>query len=140
LGTTRVSFRRRRIVAAQAATVALLVFVVYMTLLRPDGPDGLRGIEAPGGGTQVDGGPRGGDGEGSERDGERERRDRRGTLAPRPGPDGAPPAVLAREGTAAAAPGAGVANEGGPTPTDDQYADSVTSLLRKVGSGREIGD
>ena len=35
--------------AGQAATVALLVVVVYPTLLRPDGPGTLRGIEAPGG-------------------------------------------------------------------------------------------
>jgi hypothetical protein len=38
-------------IAAQAVVVGALILVVYLTLLKPEGPDSLLGIDAPGAAT-----------------------------------------------------------------------------------------
>lgn len=122
---------RRRLVGVQAAAVALLVLLVYLTLLRPEGTSDLEGIEAPGGGTNVEAPPRD--------------RDNNGSPGPN-GPEGPTGPGGGARGTVVA--GSGVAGPGGggtdtttltgTTPSDDQYTDSVTSLIRKVATGGGI--
>jgi hypothetical protein len=117
---------RPRILAAQGAAVALLVLVVYITLLRPDSTEPLRGISTPGSDQRTEA-P-------SERPGSRldRGRDRRGDGRPRGGTRtpaeadrvGATPGITASAGESPAA---------GPfTAADDQYADAVAALLAKV--------
>jgi hypothetical protein len=40
-------------IAAQAVVVGALILVVYFTLLQPEGPDSLLGIDAPGSATST---------------------------------------------------------------------------------------
>ncbi len=125
------SRRRRRIVGVQSAAVALLVVLVYMTLLRPDGPGLLGGVEVPGGGSEAPAGPK-----------------RAGPARPDP-PGNGPTAFGGAGATAVAAAGAPGATgaAGGPaplltgtTPADDQYADPVKALLDKVATGGSVGE
>ncbi|MGI9020012.1 MAG: hypothetical protein ACR2G3_04800 [Solirubrobacterales bacterium] len=132
--------RRRRIVSVQAAAVALLVMLVYLTLLRPESHGPLRGIQAPGGETQVNAGP--------DPDHDADRRDARARGAATPSAGGA----LTLSVGGALTLSAGVSEPGGATPgdvpptlvrntpTDDQYTDSVEALLRKVGAGSGISE
>jgi hypothetical protein len=150
---------RGRIVGLQAAFVALVVVLVYTTLLRPDEPQPLTGVQAPNGTPEEHAGtPDGGDG-GPGEPGNRGP-DRKGGLGGpgRAGAAGGPVGVGGPAGvggvggvggaavtTVALVPGTG----GGPSaaqndderasrrpsiPPDDQYNDAVSSLLRKVGS------
>lgn len=126
------SRRRRRIVGAQAAAVALLVLLVYVTLLWPQGPSTLRGIEAPGGAptTQVD-------------------TDRKPNRDPGPSGGPSPPQGSQPRPNEGAGPGGSDGAEGGsdaaallinPTPSDDQYTDSVKALLDKLATGGGVGE
>lgn len=131
--------RRSQIIGAQAALVALLVLVVYLTLLRPDSTDPLREIEAPGGEQQVqapDG--REGDGNGSA--------ERRGASPGSGGPGGEggggtsgggawPGGVYADGGGTAAGAGAPGDAGVGVSPPGDQYGDSVETLRSRVKAG-----
>ena len=114
---------RGRIIAAQGAAVALLVLVVYVTLLREDSGTPLPDIQAPGSeqpAQNPDDGSRGGlDGDGGQ-----------GDASGLGGPIGAGAAVAGELGW----PGAGGDSPAlrGPTPPADQYADAVSGLLSKV--------
>ena len=55
------------------------------------------------------------------------------------GGGGPEPTVLARTGGGYGAGGTDTTGRGGTLPTDDQYTDSVGSLLRKVATGGPIG-
>ncbi len=145
---------RKLVIAAQTAAVSVLVVVVYLTLLAPEGSGPLSGVNAPGGEDSpeiqasnsqneqadegdADGGADGGadgegDGEGEgggegRRDGERRRSadDRK-----RSGSDGA--TALAETRVTGVSPRWDKDGFGGPS--DDQYDDAVTALLEKVGS------
>jgi hypothetical protein len=121
--------RARLAIAAQAIAVAVLVAIIYATLLQPDEGGDLSGIQAPDGGRAQLRAP----------DAEDKRAERRG-------------------GDARAVPGSTVAggglarNVGGPyrywwrgaggaagtqelvsTPSDHQYGDAVGELLKRVG-------
>ncbi len=128
--------RPSRIVIAQAIVVGLLVVIVSITLLGPEENTPLSGIETPGervprppGGDagqrdDAEGGRRG------DREGDRGRGgDRQGT-----GDAGPPVAsgVAGSESPAGVAPPA--ADDGGDagSPTDDQYADTLTRLAERL--------
>ena len=112
--------------------VTALVIVVYLTLLRPEGPGEISGIEAPDGGAL----PRV---EARKRPGKApDRADRRRRAASR---SAAAAAVAAGEGVVATAgdvPAAG-ATVPPTTPRDDQYTDAVKALLERVHSDRLPG-
>jgi hypothetical protein len=126
--------RRPGIIGAQTAAVALLVLIVYMTLLRPESDEPLRGISAPG----------------QERVNvpeqhprhDRERRVDRPEQRPRHRGDTGgggnrthtevPPTGPASVGAAASVGGPSL--PGAVNPARDQYGDAVESLLRKVAS------
>jgi hypothetical protein len=109
---------RWTIIGAQAATVALLVLIVYVTLLRPESTDPLRGIETPGSDQRADAPPHedGGSGHG--------------------GGGGANGGGAGASGAGAIGVHGGVETTGTPvarlTPRGDQYSDSVSELLTKV--------
>jgi hypothetical protein len=140
-----VSRRRGLIVGVQAAAVTLLVLLVYSTLLRPNDPDGLHPIEAPGVGAQTN----------NNRPGNSGNSDQGGGGDQRPSGPGGPagPGSPAGGGGTTRTPAAVLAGTGEPTPgtswttpvdrgtpSDDQYADAVGSLLRKVSTGGAIGE
>jgi len=111
--------------------VAVLVLVVYVTLLRPTGPDTPGGIEGPGG-EQTTIAP-GGEG------------DTTASLEPRDGRRGtgsvvSPPTGAAGAASPGAAGGPGPNVVASPSPTDDQYDDAVKALLKRVGAGGSIPD
>ena len=123
---------RRLIVGGQAAAVAVLVVVVYLTLLRPDGPGTLRGIEAPGGEStsRVDTAPT-----------DRQSRATRGSGRGDGGAGGAAAGGASVLGGTPGGPFSVPAQADTPLlPGDDQYADSVKALLDKLASGGSISD
>jgi hypothetical protein len=136
------SSRRRNIIGVQAAAVALLVLLVYVTLLRPDSSDKLRPIEAPGGGQEAqsrpDSKPNGEDG--SDGGGDDRPAGPSGPAGSGTGGGAPAPTVLAGTGGADGTGGTDTTGPGGTLPTDDQYTDSVGSLLRKVATGGPIGE
>ncbi len=139
------SQRRWRIVGVQAAAVAVLVLLVYVTLLRPEDQGPLRGIEAPGGGPQasVPAGPTGrtaptgdrrGDGAGRRAAAPPEARAARLEAGPWGWCSARPPRV------SAALRRRHVVGPGPNTPSDDQYKDSAKALLDKVATGGLISE
>jgi hypothetical protein len=132
---------RARIIAAQAAAVAALVLVVYVTLLRDDPNAPIPDIQAPPGGEQVQNGagPDGGDGakgngRGNGEGEDAEAADGHGNGAPGlHGPAGTGTVIVggpAWMGSFNARP----APTDTDTPPTDQYADAVGRLLGKVGA------
>lgn len=137
---------RTRIAAAQAALSVVLLLVVYLTLLRSDSADDMPPVEARQGQEfNFDGvfPPRG------ERDGAAQ-----GEGNEAAGPNAGDLAANGGDLAGASAPeGLGAARAGGSTgspeqnttdppsgdgeedsPTDDQYADAVSRLLKRVGA------
>ena len=124
---------RSRIVAAQAVLVGVLLVVVFVTLLKPEGHSSLVGVHGPAMPTTegVTGTP------GSDPDGDG---DRRGGGGGKPGgePPGAGSGAIAGGSTGtAAAPGAIAPRSRGPrrrrkategSPADQQYADTLARL------------
>jgi hypothetical protein len=123
--------RRTLIIGAQAVAVGLLVLVVYATFLRPDDPGTLSGIEAPGGES-----PRADVRVGDQRD--RDEHD----VTPNDKNAGATrTARTTTKRTGGAVAGASAFPSGsigppaaGTAPPDDQYDDTVATLLAKVTS------
>jgi hypothetical protein len=115
--------RQGRILTGQAVLSALILIVVYVTLLRPEGGGSLSGVEAPNGTVP----PAGQGQQPQERQAQRQ-----------PGDDS-----NARNRTARTTPGAletpAVPDAGAVTtieqPTDDQYTDSLGKLRARLGSG-----
>ena len=128
------------------AAVALLVVVVYLTLLRPDGPGTLRGHRGPRRRVDLEGrqhrpnesGPQAEDtaralrGPGGAGIG--------GAGISGAGISGAGRAARRRRRPSAPARGPLGASRSDPSPSDDQYDDSVKSLLDKVAAGGAISD
>jgi hypothetical protein len=137
-----VNTRRARIFAAQAVVVGALLLVVYLTLLKPETHQPLFGVgDHGGGGGPVAAAPSGssgaGAGEGQRGEGQpggghhgtHARRDRRAGGGSRAGsastafsgaatPQPSELAVPTRDGA-----------QGGVTPTEDQYGDTVSRLF-----------
>jgi hypothetical protein len=126
---------RPRVIAAQAIVVGVLMVVVFFTLLKPEGPGDLFGIEAPvqpptaqtdngaGGQGNGPGGPAGLGGGGGGAG---------GAGGPGAGPGG--PGGPGFGGPGGALPPGSVPT-GGPTdqtPIDDQYDDAVSRLLDRL--------
>lgn len=121
---------RSRIVAAQSVLVAVLLAVVFVTLLRPENPTTLFEVEAPGT-QQADqppspepeaGGGNGGNGD-REDDGGPDGDGDAASPSPAPPPTVAPPQV--------AVPGYVPGEEDwdeDESPTEDQYADTLSQL------------
>jgi hypothetical protein len=124
---------RWAILSAEAAVLGLVVLVVYLTLLRPDGDSPLFDVDVPGDGQRTAQGPKRGD-PGRAPDGRDprvgRRADRGGPVGPsiieggeRPSSRGGrPPFGLPR----APSPGAG------DSPTADQYLDTLARLNARV--------
>ncbi|MEO8093027.1 MAG: hypothetical protein ABI726_10010 [bacterium] len=115
---------RAWVIGAQGAAVALLVLIVYLTLLRENSGTPLPDIQAPGAEQQAQGPEEGGGG-----DAQRDRDDEE------PGEGGATVAAGLRGPVAAPAwAGGGDASPvfRGPSPPADQYLDAVSGLLSQV--------
>ena len=143
------SQRRKRIVGVQVAAVALLVVLVYLTLLRPEGSSPLRVIEAPGGGPEVTLRPEGPPGPArpgqrgpsNRQGGNRQGGNRQGGGHGLPGESGSSGSeIAATVGLTAGTGGEPPASFKGTTPGDDQYKDAVTALLDKVAGGGAIDE
>jgi hypothetical protein len=132
-GAARVTGSRSRIVAAQAVVVVLLVVVVFATLLQPEGSNPLFGITTPGGPSAAGLPTPGSYDDPDHRDGEG-RETRPGTI--RSGAGGPPAAGASPSapvgGGLIPAPEAGADGDGEPSPTDDQYADTLTRLAARL--------
>jgi hypothetical protein len=110
--------RRWAILSAEAAVLGLVIAVVYLTLLRPDGDNQLFDVDVPSDGQRTAQGPSPGDRDRGEPAGgggidAGERASTRGGRPPF-GPSQAPP------------PGAGE------SPTADQYLDTLARLNARV--------
>jgi hypothetical protein len=120
--------RQGRLLAAQAVLSALILIVVYVTLLRPEGGGSLSGVETPDGGLPTPG-------QANQQQGDREAgdRSRRGAraVATTPGATpGATPGILGSQPLPTGVPVTGI--EG---PTDDQYTDSLGHLRARLAAG-----
>lgn len=133
--------RRSRIIGAQAVVVALLVLIVYVTLLRPDATAPLRGIEAPTNGQQANKPPDEGTGGGGGGAGGEGSGNNQGTGGGAGGAGSSPSGGAGTQGSVTspsggAGPQSSVTSPPGGagtlTPRGDQYADAVSALLNKV--------
>ena len=118
------------IAAAQAGVSVVLLLVVYLTLLRPDEGDSLFDVAAPQGpGYRVDA---------SFPNRDRERAEQAGVREPATASPGLPETVPpeSRQQAAPLGPPDGgfgsLGEQGGDSPTDEQYRDAVTKLLLRV--------
>jgi hypothetical protein len=116
--------RRSRIVAAQAALVALLVLAVYLWLLQPESTGPLHGIKTPGEGVEH------AERHGAQGGTHHRAHHRAGQNGGAGGAHaGALPAPAPAQGGTAPLPPASVSP---PTPTTDQYSDTADTLEGKV--------
>jgi hypothetical protein len=129
---------RLRVIAAQAVLVSVLVVVVVVTLLRPQGPESLLGIDVPGapGGAVTT--PTPGSNEDNDQDDDEDEDDGEG------GGGTGPHAGAAGGGTQAGqtiVPGAAVPLTAAPpadtgtgesSPANDQYADMLEKLSARL--------
>ena len=110
--------RQGRLLAGQAVLSALILIVVYVTLLRPEGGGSLSGVEAPQ--------PSFPSGQGTDRQQADHRPDHRSrrnlrTASTEPSlleTEQAPPPIVGTE-----------------QPTDDQYSDTLGQLRARLGAG-----
>jgi hypothetical protein len=117
--------RQGRLLAGQAVLSALILIVVYVTLLRPEGGGSLSGVETPQPSFPSGQGDRqGADRRADDRDG-----DRRRTLAAAPG---LAPSLLETDQLPTPSAGPSVDGE---QPTDDQYSDTLGQLRTRLAGG-----
>jgi hypothetical protein len=116
--------RQGRLLAGQAVLSALILIVVYVTLLRPEGGGSLSGVETPDGSLATPGQA------GEQRD-DREAgdRSRRGARA------GATPGILGPGALEGQPLPPGVPITGIEDPADDQYTDSLGQLRARLAAG-----
>jgi hypothetical protein len=116
--------RQGRLLAGQAVLSALILIVVYVTLLRPEGGGSLSGVATPDGSlptpTQAD------QQRGDREAGDRSRRGAR--TATTPGVLG--PGVLEGQPLPTGVPVTGIER-----PADDQYTDSLDQLRARLAAG-----
>jgi hypothetical protein len=121
--------RQGRLLAAQAVLSALILLVVYVTLLRPEGGGSLSGVETPDGSLPAPG-------QADQQRGDRAAgdRSRRGAPAVATTPGATPgilgPGVLEGQPLPTGVPVTGI--EG---PADDQYTDSLGQLRARLAAG-----
>jgi hypothetical protein len=120
--------RQGRLLAGQAVASALILIVVYFTLLRPEGGGELSRVEAPPNlppsGQQANNRADRGT---EERSGANRRG---GTIAPgTTAPGTTPPGIVGTE------PPVVPPGPTGDQPTDDQYSDTLGLLRARIGSG-----
>jgi hypothetical protein len=114
--------RQGRLLAGQAVLSALILIVVYVALLRPEGGGSLSGVETPQ--PSFPSGQRDGEQRAESRADDRDR-DRRRTFAAAPG---LPPSLLDADQVPTPSVGA-------PQPTDDQYSDTLGQLRARLADG-----
>jgi hypothetical protein len=117
--------RQGRLLAGQAVLSALILIVVYVTLLRPEGGGSLSGVETPDGSLPAPGqtGQQREDREGGDRS-------RRGA-----GPGATTPGILGPGVLEGQPPPTGVPDTGIEQPADDQYTDSLGQLRARLAAG-----
>jgi hypothetical protein len=110
--------RQGRLLAGQAILSALILIVVYVTLLRPEGGGSLSGVEAP---QPSFPSRQGADGQQADRRADREDRRNRRIAATEPSllETGQVPTPIAE----------------GEQPTDDQYTDTLGRLRARLAAG-----
>jgi hypothetical protein len=111
---------QRRLLAGQAVLSALILIVVYVTLLRPEGGGPLSGVQTPDRGLPTPGqaGQQRADGDAGDRSG---RRARAGATTP---------GILGAEPLPTGVPVTGIDE-----PADDQYTDSLGQLQARLAAG-----
>jgi hypothetical protein len=121
--------RRTRIVAAQAAVVAVLVSAVYLWLLGPEESGPLHGIQGPPGGgpAQRHAGP------GHSRSHDRRGAPHRGRHGPKTPAAGGNGPVVAASTLPSGLPPSSERRGLGTTPAGNQYLDTASALQDKVG-------
>jgi hypothetical protein len=111
--------RQGRLLAGQAVLSALILIVVYITLLRPEGGGSLSGVETPDGSLRAPG-------PASQQRGDRDGGDRSrraGGTAPTPPGVG----IVGTEPLPPGVPDAGIEE-----PADDQYTDTLGQLRARI--------
>jgi hypothetical protein len=129
-GVARAVSTRSRIIAAQAVLVGVLIVVVFVTILRPEGEQSLLGIDAPGGNaptTSPTPGPQaeeeaGGQGNGQPSNG--------GQPGGGDGPQGA--GTAPESGLPSTVPPSGAPTFDDDSPADDQYSDTLTEIIGRL--------
>jgi hypothetical protein len=128
-GGAALTGRRWAIIAAEAAVLGLVILVVYLTLLRPDGDNPLFDVDVPGDGQRTAQGPNGAD-----RDRTPDGRDP-GPGGPANRGGGVGPGIIERGERsfglgerAPFGPPQAPPPGGGDSPTDDQYLDTLARL------------
>lgn len=131
-GGAALTGRRWAIIAAEAAVVGLVILVVYLTLLRPDGDNPLFDVDVPGDGQRTAQGPNGDD-----RNRAADGRDPRASGPANRGEGVGPGIIEGGEGGELASrrgggppfgPSQAPPPGGGDSPTDDQYLDTLARL------------
>jgi hypothetical protein len=117
--------RQGRLLAAQAVLSALILIVVYVTLLRPEGGGSLSGVETPDGSLPTPG-------QANQQRGDRDAGDRSRRAA---GPGATAPGILGPGVLEGQPLPTGVPTTGIEQPTDDQYTDSLGQLRARLASG-----
>jgi len=118
------SSRRGRLIAGQAAIVAVLIAIVYGTFLQDNEPGPLSGIDAPGPQAQLDDDRKhGGDGAGGD-----------GGTGGGVGGGAGGGAGGAGDGGAGGAGSGPASLAGTTTPTDRQYSDTLSLLKEQLGT------
>jgi hypothetical protein len=117
--------RQGRLLAGQAVLSALILIVVYVTLLRPEGGGSLSGVETQDGSLPTPGqtGQQRGDREAGDRS-------RRGAGAGATAPGILGPGVVEGQPLPTGAPVTGIEQ-----PADDQYTDSLGQLRARLAAG-----
>ena len=116
--------RQGRLLAGQAVLSALILIVVYVTLLRPEGGGSLSGVETPNGSLPTTGQTN------------QQRADRAAGDGSRPSARGAATAADTTQGVVGTQPlPTGVPVTGIEEPTDDQYTDSLGQLRARLAAG-----
>jgi hypothetical protein len=117
--------RQGRLLAGQAVLSALILIVVYVTLLRPEGGGSLSGVETPDGSFPAPG-------QADHQRGDREAGDRsgHGARAGATTPRILGPGVLQGQPLPTGVPVTGIEE-----PSDDQYTDSLGQLRARLAAG-----
>lgn len=131
--------RRRLVIGAQTAAVAVLVAIVYVVLLAPTDTGPLEGIDAPGGPKPAQDRSQRENGDGNGRAAASLDAKRRRDAAALRGDTGDARAPALAAGSLAGSGELPLSGDPDTTPNDDQYENAATQILRAV-AGRVVTD